>query len=979
MKTAKKIVLFLSFALFLSGFYISSADGFNAASAKISDQLNLTQAEKEFIKEHPIIHLGVDPTFVPYEFIDSDGVYKGIAADYIELIRQKTGLKMVVAGGLTWSEAYEKGVNKELDVLPCVSMTALRQQYFLFSDSYYSFQRAIFITKDNNTIESFNDLTNQSVAVQENSSHQGFLSQNRTIALSLYPTVEEALTAVSDGKETSFVGNFATSSYLIKSLGITNLKYISIDSRENQSLYFAVRNDWPELVGIINKALAGVTKEEKISISNKWIGIQESPDYSKIIQIAEIAAAVIALIIIVSVFWILRLRKEVAMRKTAQDELQIAKEDAERANQTKSMFLARMSHEVRTPLHAIMGMSYLFRKTDMSLTQSIYLEKLIQSARNMLNIINDILDFSKIEAGKIEIERISFDLDKVLQRVLSIESVKVEEQGIELIMDKEPKMPQLFFGDPARIEQILLNIVSNAMKFTKKGFVQLSVRVHSKNDKKQTIEFCVKDTGIGMSPEQLDKLFVPFDQGDSSISRRFGGTGLGLSIVNNLVELMGGTIEVISVINEGSTFYIRLPLEEVTLHKTTEMQNMAADCFKNIRALVFDKNESSRSLLLNCLNSFGITSDWAASEYDVLLMARKAAEVDKRAYNLMIVDFLTPEEKGITYISKLKKLSLIGTQSKYIVMLPLSRDDLFEDVEAAGIDFGISKPFIPSVLYNGIIEMFGVKPPEKQIISETHGAPVSVYPYHILLVEDNKTNQYIAQSILEQAGFKVSKADDGSEGVQFFKEHQDLDLILMDIHMPGMDGYTASDLIREIDPDVPIVAMTADAITGVGETCKSHGMAHYISKPFEPDALIETILEVLKTKNREHPHVQSTVNTSHDEHILDSADGIRRIGGDHDVYRLILQEYLNENENVSSTLNEKITQEDYAEAVQIVHKIKSSSGNIGAKSLYSAASELQDALTSAEQETISCKYSVFTTLFARLMIEVQAFVEQSGE
>jgi CheY-like chemotaxis protein/HPt (histidine-containing phosphotransfer) domain-containing protein len=226
----------------------------------------------------------------------------------------------------------------------------------------------------------------------------------------------------------------------------------------------------------------------------------------------------------------------------------------------------------------------------------------------------------------------------------------------------------------------------------------------------------------------------------------------------------------------------------------------------------------------------------------------------------------------------------------------------------------------------------------------------------------------------------VSKADDGNEGYQFFKEHHTaLDLILMDIHMPDMDGYTASDLIREVDPDVPIVAMTADAITGVEENCKSHGMDHYVSKPFEPDELIETILDVLKSKKRERPQEEARIEVADCENVLEPEDGIRRLGGDRAIYRLILQEYLSENENVSEALDEMIKREDYAGAAQIVHKIKSSSGNIGAKSLYTAASDFQGSLTAGEQNEISRKYNVFTTLFTRLINEIQTFVEQFEE
>ena len=323
--------------------------------------IGLTPEESAFIAAHPVIRLGVDPTYIPYEFIDSDGMYKGIAADYIDLISQRTGLKMAPAKGLTWSEAYEKAVEREVDVLPCVSRTADREQYFLFSDSYYTFQRVIFLHEDNKSIKSFDDLTGKRVAVQGSSSHHGYLQPYENITLSLYATVPEALSAVSEGREEAFVGNLATSSYLAKTNGITNLKYIPINTEDPQELYVAVRNDWPELVSIVDKALRSIEAEEKIAIINKWIGYQKEADYSGIIRAAVIAGSVIVLVLAVSLFWIVRLRREVAIRKKVQEALKTAKEEAEQANQTKSLFLARMSHEIRTPLSAITGMSYLIK------------------------------------------------------------------------------------------------------------------------------------------------------------------------------------------------------------------------------------------------------------------------------------------------------------------------------------------------------------------------------------------------------------------------------------------------------------------------------------------------------------------------------------------------------------------------------------------------------------------------------------------
>ena len=475
--------------------------------------IELTSEEKAFIAENPVVHLGVDPAFIPYEFIDSDGIYKGIAADYIDLISQRIGIQFVVEMNLTWEQAYEMAVRKELDVLPCIGKTAEREPYFLFSDSYYSFIRVFFINTNNSRIKSFEDLMGQKVAVQSNSSHYGFLQQYPSIQMSLYSDVVEALQAVSSGKEAAFVGNLATSNYLIKSNGITNLKYIEIDSEKKQFLYFAVRNDWPQLVSILNKGLASITEEEKITINNRWVGVEKSFDYTFLFQIIGAALLLVVIILGVSAFWIIRLKREIEKRKKIQAELKIAKDEAELANHVKSTFLARMSHEIRTPLNAITGMAYLVKKTDVTSTQRQYLDKITQAARNMLNIINDILDFSKIEAGKIELERVSFDLEKVIDHVINIVFLKIEEKGIEFSMEKDPEIPTDFWGDPTRIEQILVNLLSNAIKFTDKGFVTLSVRLDAKDRDSCTIEFRVKDTGIGMSPEQLALLFPAVQPG----------------------------------------------------------------------------------------------------------------------------------------------------------------------------------------------------------------------------------------------------------------------------------------------------------------------------------------------------------------------------------------------------------------------------------------------------------------------------------
>ncbi len=972
----------------LRGFFLSIVwlALFLSLCSAASLEKKFTPEEQAFIKEHPVIRLGVDPKFIPYEFVDSDGVYKGIAADYIKLISERTGLQLVVEKDLTWAKAYEKGVLKELDALPCVGKTKERERYFSYTEPYYSFQRVIFISQNNNSVKSLDDLRRHTVAVQVNSSHHSFMqSFVPSITLSLYSTVEEGLKAVADGKEEAFVGNLATSSYLAKANGITNLKYVKMEADEKQFLYFAVRNDWPLLVSILNKALADINEEEKIAINNRWIGVENKVDYSEVIKIASMIGAVIVLIFGVSFYWLVKLRREVEARKRIEAALKIAKEEAEYANHIKSAFLARMSHEIRTPLNAISGMAYMIKKTEVSITQKNYLEKITRAARDMLGIINDILDFSKIEAGKIDIERISFNLDEVLQQLVSIAAFKVEEQNIDFSLERDPALPVFFFGDPNRIQQVLLNLVNNAVKFSKDGTVSLSIRLVAKVKDAYRIEFSVKDTGIGMTSEQLVEVFKPFSQGDSSISRRFGGTGLGLSIVKSLVELMGGQIEAYSAVNEGSTFNVLLTLEADRNIAYEEKKKAASLYFRNIRVLVIEKNAFYRNSLKNYLKSFGLVAEFVATEERALELLKAAAGEQGTPYNLLIVDLETPQEGGIQFCSSVKELPWLKETPKFIVMIPMAKEMLLENVEAAGLEFGIIKPIIPSILYNEIVDIFKLN----VLAEHDRSAPMNQeegirveYPYHILIVEDNKTNQFIAQSILSEAGFKVTLADNGLEGYEAYgKNEDDLALILMDLHMPVMNGYDATSLIRKRNRAIPIIAMTADAIVGVQEKCQSIGIDHYISKPFEPEKFIETVVQVVKAsqakvRRKEAPEVETQQReaTGGENMVLDQADGIRHIGGKAELYRMVLQEYYNENQETELHLQQALAQEDYAAAEQIAHKIKSSSGSIGAKELHEVAAALQKALGNAETAAIDELQKKFIVLLKQVLLEIKEII-----
>jgi len=933
-------------------------------SSATDNRIIFTDAEIEFIKTHPVITIGVDPGFVPFEFIDGNGNYVGITADYLKLISEKVGIEMRVAKNLGWSEVYDLAVEGKIDMLPAVSRTAEREAHFLFTDPYYFFQRVIVVKDTEKSISGLEDLEGLTVAVQRNSSHHSDLLEYPNINLSLYQSTEGALAAVARGDERAYVGNMATSNYMIRSSGITGLKFVNFKTDERMSLHMAVRKDWPELVSIMNKALATIDDDQKIAANSKWIGLDTSPDYWPIIRGILMAGSVVILIFMISGYWIVKLRREIEKRKIVELDLMQAKNEAEVANQIKSSFLARMSHEIRTPLNAITGMAYLMKKTEITMTQHMYIEKITQASSNMLSIINDILDFSKIEAGKIDIEHVPFSLDHVFQEVINIVSHKVEEQGIGISFKKDPSIPEYFIGDPVRTKQILINVVNNAVKFTSEGEVHMDARLVAEEGHIRHVSFTVKDTGIGMTSEQMEYLFEPFSQADSTINRRFGGTGLGLSIVKSLVDLLSGEVQVFSKPGLGSTFIITLPLEVDFQKESDYKKKKASVSFKGIRAVVLEKTGSNMNLIDSYLSAFGMDCELTTSPEHVVKLIESSTELFVKPVDLLIFDYDTPLEGGLDFARKLHQNKAIAKMPKIIMTIPLMREDLFDALDEYGIDGGVGKPIIPSVLYNVILELFKIRAVHSEHNLNQTNDPTGgqdMQKYSLLVVEDNKTNQFIAKSILESEGFKVSFADNGEIGVNKYRESSDtVDLILMDLHMPVMNGYDAAQKIREMDGAIPIVAMTADAITGVVEQCKAHGINHYISKPFDPEELIKLIKDILK----------ETPDKAKEEPILVRSEGLRYLGKNEALYEMVLKEYSIENKDVIEALNTALNEGDYEEAKQIVHKVKGSSGTIGAKRVYQLSMKLQEAIEERDLEEVERMHAEFNVLMTKLLDEI---------
>jgi signal transduction histidine kinase/DNA-binding response OmpR family regulator len=542
-----------------------------------------------------------------------------------------------------------------------------------------------------------------------------------------------------------------------------------------------------------------------------------------------------------------KLEKEVTHRTLqlgiSRDEERRAREEAEQASRAKSEFMANISHELRTPMNAIIGFTDLTLTTDLHLTQREYLGNVHRSGYNLLGIINDILDYSKIEAGKLTIENRAFNLCQLVEETVDSLAIKAFEKKLELICTADPSLPVQVLGDPGRIQQVLMNLLGNAIKFTAKGEVVVSLKkggvMQTSGDRKiQQIELTVRDTGIGVPKEKLERIFESFTQADTSTTRRYGGTGLGLTIARNLAEMMGGSLEVESEPGKGSSFTLKLSLEIVDEMSTVPVVHR--QILK--RVLVVDDNITNCKLLESIFEYMGVACticNGGLQALDIL-----AATAVKESFDLIITDHQMPVMDGITLVGKIKQ-SLSNRPQPFILMLSsLDKGMCLEDAERAGIDLFLSKPVKLHELNSILQSIFGSAQdeiPEMPAVPEIH--KVATSSASILVAEDDPVNMLLISEVLTKMGFTVIKASDGKQVLNLLNSHRPA-MILMDVNMPEMDGLEATQIIRTLPQphgDIPIVALTAGAMKEDRERCLEVGMNSVITKPFRLEELEDAL------------------------------------------------------------------------------------------------------------------------------------------
>jgi signal transduction histidine kinase/DNA-binding response OmpR family regulator len=641
---------------------------------------------------------------------------------------------------------------------------------------------------------------------------------------------------------------------------------------------------------------------------------------------------------------------DVTHRRQAQEAIEQARQAAEDANKAKGDFLANMSHEIRTPMNAVIGLSDLALKTELTPRQKDYVSKIHNAGVSLLGLINDILDFSKIEAGKLEFENVGFSLEEVLETVATFAAQSTYAKGLELLLNIAEDIPMDLVGDPHRLGQVLINLVGNAVKFTMAGEVELRVTVNEITGEKVKLRISVRDTGIGMTPDESSRLFRPFSQADGSTTRRFGGTGLGLSIARRLVEMMSGQIWAESEPGKGSTFVFTawFGLSPEKGRRLRALPGM----LDGMRVLVVDDNAMAREVMRNVLQSMRFRVETAGSgEEAVERVARSDAQ---DPFRLVLMDWRMPGMDGIDATRRILKEQPVTNAPTVFIMSASGADEgEREKAQEAGAASFLPKPVTASTLFDAIIRTFApsLLPPSMEAPARASGDG-SLEGARVLLAEDNEINQQIAVELLTGAGVDVVVAENGREAVDRLTRGNDrFDIVLMDIQMPEMDGYDAARIIRADArfTGLPIIAMTAHVLEQERKKAAEAGMNDHISKPIDPQAMFETLRRYYRTARTRHadPAVPAaptgTVAVPEIEGI-DVHDGVRRVAGNGRLYLDLLKRYVEGQADAAERVRNALVVGERTLAERIAHTAKGVSGNIGAGGVRAVAAELEESI-----------------------------------
>ena len=815
----------------------------------------LTGEEKAWLRKHGAIRMGFLASDSGVSTFDpATGEFTGVITDYIQFAADCLGnqeLEFQLVGYDSKEAELDALKSGEIDMIfHCDQNPNLAEEYHFACTNTTWTSNLMAVTNK----QHFNENNVNRIAVPQNK-----LSLKKYLAF-YYPqweivdcdTQEDAARLVKDGQADCFVTGISSENKYSK-----KYSFYSVPLVNPVRSCFAVNSGNRSLLSILNKTikampvnmLAGALAMYKSSARKVTLSDFIKDNFFKVMLISSIAVAVVLLTILML---LQKARKaEAAARKAASDtqelnaKLQVAVEKAESANRAKSTFLSNMSHDIRTPMNAIIGFTTLaLSNIDDTDRVKDYLGKTLASSNHLLSLINDVLDMSRIESGKIHLEEVEVNLSDVLHDLKTIVSGQIYAKQLELYMDAMDVTDEDVYCDKTRLNQILLNLLSNAIKFTPAGGT-VSVRVRQLAGQVRgcgQYEFRIKDNGIGMSPEFAKKIFEPFERERTSTVSRIQGTGLGMAITKNIVDMMGGTIEVQTAQGKGSEFIIRVPLRVQTEHRPVEKITE----LEGLKALVVDDDFNTCDSVTKMLVKVGMRAEWTLSGKEAVLRARQSIEMSD-VYHAYIIDWRLPDMNGIEVTRQIRSLH---DDTPIIILTAYDWSDIEVEAKAAGVTAFCAKPMFMSDLRETLMSALGQKPADavQRLLPEKNA---DFKGKHILLVEDNELNREIAQEILREYGFLVDSAENGAVAVEKVSTAApgSYDLVLMDVQMPIMDGYTATRKIRALDDParakLPILAMTANAFDEDRRNALESGMNGFLSKPIVIDDLVQELRKIL--------------------------------------------------------------------------------------------------------------------------------------